>query len=444
VRDPHEDGVAECETEAHSVAEKLSVAQCVALMLVLPLTVTVGQALALVEAVAVLLDVEEDVAVADAEGLPEKLPDVVAEELAVTVGVYDEEQVAEVLVEEVEVKEEELEPVAVPDAVPEPLPVAVKLAVALGLPVRELVFDVVDDAVTLLLFEATAVPLDVADDVTERVPVADPLSVEELDPVRADEPEGEAVVELDPVRADEPEGEAVVELVAGRLEEGDDDGLTVVGPVAVPVLNPLALALLQMVPVAVLDAVLDHDVDPVVLPVLELLDLALPVVVAVAVREPLLDALEVDVTKLVADHESLGVKVAKPLPVAREGAALTEAPFEVRADGEGTKFGALSRNPKYKSSRAKSFPFQSVCAFVRRIRAVPSEDGPQSAIERIHGGQLMPMAAQDISIELPNDCQLHKLNGVNGPQLTAIWNESMGGTAPVQTELVEETYAWKR
>jgi len=428
VRDPHEDGVAECETEAHSVAEKLSVAQCVALMLVLPLTVTVGQALALVEAVAVLLDVEEDVAVADAEGLPEKLPDVVAEELAVTVGVYDEEQVAEVLVEEVEVKEEELEPVAVPDAVPEPLPVAVKLAVALGLPVRELVFDVVDDAVTLLLFEATAVPLDVADDVTERVPVADPLSVEELDPVRADEPEGEAVVEL----------------VAGRLEEGDDDGLTVVGPVAVPVLNPLALALLQMVPVAVLDAVLDHDVDPVVLPVLELLDLALPVVVAVAVREPLLDALEVDVTKLVADHESLGVKVAKPLPVAREGAALTEAPFEVRADGEGTKFGALSRNPKYKSSRAKSFPFQSVCAFVRRIRAVPSEDGPQSAIERIHGGQLMPMAAQDISIELPNDCQLHKLNGVNGPQLTAIWNESMGGTAPVQTELVEETYAWKR
>jgi len=39
VRDPHEDGIAECETEAHSVAEKLSVAQCVALMLALPLTV---------------------------------------------------------------------------------------------------------------------------------------------------------------------------------------------------------------------------------------------------------------------------------------------------------------------------------------------------------------------------------------------------------------------
>jgi hypothetical protein len=101
-----------------------------------------------------------------------------------------------VLVEEVEVNEEELEPVAVPVAVPEPLPVAVKLAVALGLPVREPVFDVVDDVVTSLLFEATAVPLDVADGVTERVPVADPLSVAALDPVGADEPEGEAVVEL--------------------------------------------------------------------------------------------------------------------------------------------------------------------------------------------------------------------------------------------------------
>ena len=71
VREPHEDGVADCEAEGRGDEEPLPVAQCVAVTRPLPLVVEVGQSLALTEGenevLLVMVRVAHEDGVADCE-----------------------------------------------------------------------------------------------------------------------------------------------------------------------------------------------------------------------------------------------------------------------------------------------------------------------------------------------------------------------------------------